>query len=131
MFYKHSGTRDGLDGRCKECEKARRKASYFQDFGRETFNRVKSRSRKKGVFFDLSLEDIPKLPKYCPILNIELKINWGGKAQAFNSPTLDRIDPELGYVKGNIAWICNEANRLKQDNTRDTLIKILRYIDDN
>ena len=131
MFYRNSNTADGLDGRCKPCESIRRKKSYFEDFDRETLNRIRHRSIKKGILFDLNIDDIPDVPKYCPILDIELKINWGGRAQAFNSPTLDKIDPNLGYVRGNIAWISAEANRLKQDNTRDTLLKLLRYLDEH
>lgn len=130
QFYSNSNNTDGKDTRCKSCEALRRKKAYFSHFERETFNRIKSRSKKNGVLFTLALGDIPRLAKICPILGCELEINWGGRAQAFNSPTLDKIEPSLGYVPGNVAWISSKANSLKMDNTRETLIAILEYIDD-
>jgi hypothetical protein len=128
QYYKNSNTKSGYDGRCKGCESERRKRSYHENFERETYNRLKNRSRQRGITFDLELEDIPKLPKYCPILGVELVINWGGKAQSDNSPTLDKIIPEKGYVKGNIDWLSSKANNLKADNTIETLEKVLRYL---
>ena len=41
----------------------------------------------------------------------------------------DRVDPKLGYVKGNIQWISARANRLKDENTVETLIAILDYME--
>ena len=53
-------------------------------------------------------------------------------------PELDRIIPEKGYVKGNVAWISGKANRIKSDYTKQELsdkIRILqnliKYIDKN
>ena len=42
-----------------------------------------------------------------------------------DSPSLDRIVPELGYVKGNIRVISNRANHLKSDATLEEHRKIL------
>lgn len=44
-----------------------------------------------------------------------------------NSPTLDRIIPELGYVKNNIIVISFRANRIKCNATIDELKKITNF----
>lgn len=65
------------------------------------------------------------IPSHCPILGIPLfKGKSGGEA---NSPSLDRIEPELGYVPGNIVVISNRANRLKSDATIDELRAIASF----
>lgn len=46
-----------------------------------------------------------------------------------NSPSIDKVDPELGYIKGNIRVISFKANRMKQDNTKEQLEKLLLYIE--
>jgi hypothetical protein len=47
----------------------------------------------------------------CPALGTELR---QGKARSQDaSPTLDRMNPQWGYVKGNIAVISYAANRAK------------------
>lgn len=126
-FYKGSN-KLGLDNRCKSCEKNRRKVNYKENFERETYFRVRNRSLARGIPFNLRVSDIPKVPAKCPVLGINLEINWGNKAQSENSPTLDRIDNRKGYETGNVAWISAKANTLKNANTFDTIIHILRYM---
>ena len=76
------------------------------------FANSKMRAKKKGLPFDLVLEDI-EMPTTCPILGIEIK--RGTIDYTDNSPTLDRIIPSLGYIKTNVWVISMRANRLKQD----------------
>lgn len=73
------------------------------------------RARKKWLDFNITAEDIV-IPKFCPYFGIELKRNSNGTILD-NSPTLDRINPSLGYVKGNVEVISNKANRIKNDGT--------------
>lgn len=44
-----------------------------------------------------------------------------------NSPTLDRIRNELGYVPGNVAVVSYRANRLKSDASLDELRAITKF----
>lgn len=88
-------------------------------------NAARQRARKKNIPFNLTLEDI-NIPTTCPILGIVLKSNRGGRPGMFpDSPSLDRIKPELGYVKGNVRVISNRANHLKSNATLEEHRKIL------
>lgn len=51
----------------------------------------------------------------------------GTKGGGANSPSLDRIEPDLGYVAGNAIVISNRANRLKSDATIDELRAIASF----
>lgn len=66
------------------------------------------------------------VPPICPILNIELKVG-NGKAND-NSPTIDRIEPQKGYSKENIAIISHKANRIKNDATIEEHEAIVVYM---
>jgi hypothetical protein len=67
--------------------------------------RAKRRAAQVGVPFDLTSEDID-IPEVCPILGIPIDVQQGGaRGPKDNSISLDRIVPELGYVRGNIAVI--------------------------
>ena len=79
---------------------------------------ARHRAKQKGVPFDLELEDIV-VPEFCPLLNIRLEVGNGRPIPA--SPTLDRIKPELGYVKGNVIVISHRANCIKSDATLDEI----------
>jgi hypothetical protein len=85
------------------------------------------RSRKFNLPFDLKADDI-KIPEFCPVLGIPIAPNIGGKRANDNSPTLDRIIPEKGYIKGNIAVISHRANTIKNCGTVEEHQKIIQYM---
>lgn len=73
---------------------------------------IKSRAKKRGLAFNITANDIP-LPNVCPIFGTKLVIGIG--KQGNDSPSVDRIDPTKGYVKGNVVVISQRANSLKRD----------------
>jgi len=95
------------------------------------FHLAKSRSKKFDVPFSLCPEDL-HIPSVCPVLGIPL-FHGTDKKQCDNSPSLDRIKPPLGYVKGNIMIMSNLANRIKTNATTEQIIKVgefMRKIDE-
>lgn len=83
-------------------------------------------SKKRDLPFDLTKEDIP-IPDVCPVLGIPLKVNPGHHNKD-DSPSVDRIDPTKGYVKGNVAVISCKANRIKNDATLEELEKVCEWL---
>jgi hypothetical protein len=86
---------------------------------------VKSRAKARGIPFDLTHDDI-EIPDTCPILGIPLRIGDG--TPTANSPSLDRIDPNYGYVKGNVQVISYRANTIKSDATKEELKLVLEHL---
>lgn len=93
-----------------------------------TLSHIKSRAKKLGVPFNLSTEyAISIVVDICPAL--EIKLAWTErKGRQPNSPSLDKIIPELGYVEGNVMWLSNKANTMKNDATKDQLKKFANWI---
>ena len=77
------------------------------------FGKARQRAVEKHIPFTIELSDIV-IPSICPVLGIPLFL---GKGRTDNSPSLDRMNGALGYVKGNIAVISLRANRVKNDAT--------------
>ena len=75
---------------------------------------AKDRAKQKGLSFNLEIQDIV-IPARCPVLGIELKVAVGKAGK--NSPSLDKIKPALGYVRGNVRVISWRANLLKNNAT--------------
>lgn len=70
------------------------------------------RAGKRGIPFNLDAEDVEAFQKIidagaCQLSGISFTILSG---QTSTSPSLDRIDPALGYVKGNVRVICHALN---------------------
>ena len=78
---------------------------------------AKARAKKLGISFDLTEEDVV-IPERCPVLGIVLRYGAkspGNRQAAQDSPSLDRIEPNVGYVKGNVVVVSWRANSLKKD----------------
>ena len=88
--------------------------------------RAEKRAKEKGLPFDLCVEDV-QIPEYCPILGIKLEVGIG-RGPSDSSPSLDRIYPNLGYVKDNIIVISMRANKIKSDVSVDDIEKVLLYL---
>jgi hypothetical protein len=76
---------------------------------------AKGRARREGVSFDLVEADVV-IPVACPILGIPIAVSEG-KGGMDNSPSLDRLVPELGYVPGNVEVVSFRANTIKNRGT--------------
>jgi hypothetical protein len=86
---------------------------------------AKHRAKKHNLPFNLDLSDI-KIPDICPVLGFPIKRD--NRVFRFNSPTVDRIIPNLGYVKGNVAVISFRANRIKIDATVEELEQVVQWL---
>jgi hypothetical protein len=83
----------------------------------ESLRSTKSRAKRKGIRFDVDTTSLKiELPSHCPILGVELLYERRGIAGPVkNSPSLDRIIPERGYVVENIRVVSHRANSLKSN----------------
>lgn len=86
---------------------------------------AKERARELGLPFDIVEADI-QVPVVCPVLGIALVV--GNGRQHDGSPSIDRIIPSLGYVKGNIAVISLRANRIKQNASPEELEAVAAWV---
>jgi hypothetical protein len=83
---------------------------YNKNPSAKLWHGAKDRAAQKNVPFSISVGDVV-IPETCPLLGISL---FTGKGRVGpNSPTLDRIVNELGYVPGNVWVISNAANTCK------------------
>jgi len=93
------------------------------------FYNARQRAKKYGIPFDLEKSDIV-IPEFCPVLGLRIDpAGTGRRGMHPNSPSVDRVVPELGYVKSNIEVICMRANLIKRDATAEELRKLADYID--
>lgn len=104
---------------------------------------LKDRARRRGYESDLTAEDMPEVPDYCPVTGLPLKLyrKWNegkGKGKGNNrhdfSPTIDRVNSNLPYLrkyKDNLQIISWRANRLKSDGTLQEFESIVEYMRKN
>lgn len=154
-FHKDSRAKDGLSYRCKSCQTIRaseyRKQNKtkiqtcqkkYYEANKDSINMhlkvrhrtnpkinmlttAKHRAKEKKVPFNLTQDDF-NIPDRCPILNIPL--NVADRKSSDNSPSLDRIIPDLGYVIGNVQVISKLANTMKSNANAEQLLRFAAWI---
>jgi hypothetical protein len=91
-------------------------------------NHAKVRAKKENLPFDLDAEELCKtIESVCPITGLVInfsKIQNGSD----DTPTLDRIVPERGYVNGNVKIISNRGNWLKGNLNIEICENIINYL---
>ena len=88
----------------------------------------KIRAKKRGIYHAVTVKDILEVwPKnfMCPALKIPLVLN---EETMPDSPSLDRINSNYGYIKNNIAIISYKANVIKNDATSKELYEIVNFM---
>lgn len=102
----------------------KRKKQFIENPNHYLWYVARTRARKFNTEFNIEVEDVI-IPIYCPILNCKLV---KGDGYLFNSMSLDRVDNNKGYIKGNVRVISRKANMLKSSLTLDILENIIKYI---
>lgn len=97
-------------------------ATDFEVWVRRKMTGPQSGPRKK-----LSVEYFKSLyTEVCPLLNLPLTYSSPPRNVPDNYATLDKIDPMLGYVEGNVQIISFKANRIKNDATLEEMQLIVK-----
>lgn len=123
FFHKHKNCVNGFNVVCKECRKPSSKENYKrQTLEYKLWHRVKHRAKEKGIPFNIEMDDI-KIPKVCPVFGTIFE-----EGNHKTCASLDRIIPELGYVKGNIQIISNKANMIKADASAEDIKKVYEWL---
>lgn len=149
-FSKNNTSKDGLQYRCRSCDKnyqskrreenkntsleygRKYQAKRRQDFDyrlRMLLNASKQRASLKNREHTITLEDIKELYPVdgkCPVFGFDLEFNSGGFRET--SPSIDRIDSSKGYTKDNIQIISWKANRIKSYATVEELETVVSYL---
>lgn len=125
-FYKR-GT--GYQGRASSCKGCELPAAVNRHRGMSTelrlYKAAKQRAAREGTSFTITVKDIV-VPKFCPVLGVELKHNQGGPG--VDSPSLDKVIPSLGYIPGNIAVVSMKANTIKDKYSYEELSAVVSWL---
>lgn len=89
---------------------------------------ARKRAKNRGLEFNICIDDVV-IPEFCPVFGYRLEVGDGKRQD--NSPSIDRINNSLGYIKGNVRIISFRANALKNNGTIEEFEKIIEYMEEN
>ena len=99
-------------------------------------NKARSRSKLKNYQTDLTTEYLKevwdKQNGICPYSNIKMELQRttqdGDIRKTPIKASLDRIDPNIGYIQGNVEFVCYSVNVMKNDFTKQQMIDFINKI---
>lgn len=148
-FPKYSRGSGGVGKMCKTCHNSHPSVIRYEKERNETHKSIfntdihlylkkrcyatKKQSVYKQVQFNLTPEYLIKLweSQQGKCYYSKLKMESHGKEfgwQRWNSPSLDRKDPDKGYTIGNVVWCCFGINSFKGRLNEEQFEKILQTI---
>lgn len=118
---------------CRNCRIGERNPKYTgtgQVYGTYLYS-IKKGAELRGLVYDLTsdyLWDLWNEQKgLCFYSGKELVLSskWKDGTQ---TASIDRIDNTVGYIKGNVAWVHKDINRMKSDFTPDYFIEMCKMV---
>lgn len=140
QYFPSASRKDFGKGARRAEQKRQLQEERLTRYGRETFQHIteiseafsRAFSRKKqnakasGWEWELLPSDLD-IPTHCPILGLEL--DWFAEVRQENSPSFDRLNTNIGYVRGNVQVISWRANRIKNNGTAEEHRKIADFLE--
>ena len=142
FHVKNNKYRNGISYMCKECKKKVRKEKVKNLSDIESFlntmkvrlHDARNRAKRKNLYFDLTLDDLIDLwiqqDGKCALTNFQMTYKYVCNKYKY-SVSLDRIDPNKGYIKSNIQLVCHSANMMKGIFSEDELLTFCKAIINN
>jgi hypothetical protein len=122
--------------KCKACRTNQRnkiRNGSYEEYLRYAISGLKSGRRNSGLEWELTLEDAIEIYEAqegrCALSGNIMSRHRGYGTTPFNM-SIDRIDPQKGYVKSNVQLTCWEANRMKHALTPAEFFFWVRSIND-
>lgn len=126
MFEKNSRFTRRQCNSCHNKQTVVRRYSTKERRIRAHLNRIKHASTEKSTPFNLDYDYIKGLLKYqgnkCFYSDHPIVFYAHGETPSRGmSPSIDKIVPGNGYVKGNVVWCLDRYNRMKNDATLEEM----------
>lgn len=109
-----------------EIAKTRETAWRNNNPRKRLLNCTKQSAKLKGLEHNITEEDL-ELPILCPLLGIPIDYT-AGNGKTMLKPSVDRINPTLGYIKGNVELMSSLANTMKSKATPEQLVFFAKEI---
>jgi len=137
FFNSDSHSSDGLHTYCKVCriEMHNKKTNTLDGFVALLFKDLTHRAKYKGLEVEISREDIIKTyhvqKGLCALTGIQMTYVRNGSEGWTNTSrniSIDRIDPQRGYMLDNVQLVCTLIGTIKWDFPQENFIEICRLV---
>ncbi len=90
-------------------------------------NAARGRCKSRGLEFELTEADIGE-PTHCAVTGLPLDMSRSFNDGNTFCPSLDRIDPKKGYIKGNVRVVIHAYNLAKHTGDDESVLTMARAL---
>lgn len=92
--------------------------------------KIKLSAKNRKLEFNVSIEYLwdlfLKQDRKCALTGLEIKFKKSHRDEV--SASLDRIDPNIGYIEGNVQWVHKDINTMKFDFSQEEFINYCKLV---
>lgn len=103
---------------------------YVGKIAATIFSNIKSNARARDLPFEIDIRYLSKLYEdqggKCALTG--LPIEFGKKVADKRTASIDRIDPNYGYILGNLQWVHKDINTIKWNLSQENFIKNCKLV---
>lgn len=93
---------------------------------------IKHSAIARNLEFNITTTDLSELwnkqAGRCALTGWPIELHKSYKEKTQRTASLDRIDPKLGYVRGNIQWVHRDVNYAKRHMTQEEFINLCQAV---
>jgi hypothetical protein len=95
---------------------------------------IRASAKRRDIEFDTSIDTkylwslFLRQKKKCKLTGLELSFGSHFRDSIGRTASLDRIDSNKGYVKGNLQWVHKQINMLKTNIDQESFIKMCKLV---
>ena len=143
-FDVHHLTKDGMysyTGQCKTClsairsERSDRYKTDINLYVKRLLPAIRCRAKEDGLDFNLTADYLVQLWQeqggLCYYMGTQMDLQAATsdrKSPHIDFPSVDMVDPAIGYVTGNVVWCTWGINRMKNNLTKDQFILFCKAV---
>jgi len=123
-----------LNKLCKVCSNKTTENSHrgwHRDIRISWFNKFKTGAETRGLVWEVTLDDIADVMEQqdfrCALTGEPIEFPEVGHPEQVPA-SIDRIDSDKGYIKGNIQLVLRKVNMMKQSYSQEEFIEVCRKV---
>lgn len=93
------------------------------------FSHIKCKARQRNLVFEIDIKYawalFEKQDSRCALTDLPINLKYSRRtSDPEQTASLDRIDPNLGYVKDNLQWVHKKINIMKNNFSQERFLEI-------
>lgn len=134
-WVRHDHLFSGRSTGCRSCTRTGANSRFWTgcgDIPGSYWHGVCQGARLRGIVVEVTLADMYALLQSqehrCALSGFPIRFRTSRRDKDPTTASLDRIDSDVGYVRGNVQWLHKDINKMKNDIPPERFLELCRAV---